>query len=56
MSNFKMVYENKVYNCVNLSPYWNEDRVENLEVFYIDEDNRLSFIRDSADKFQFISK
>lgn len=56
MSNYKMIYENKVYNCVSMMFLFNENRIEELEVIYINEDSRVSLIKDDVSKFQFISK
>lgn len=56
MSAFKMIYKDKVYNCLNIMPSWTDDKVGQLEIFYINEDNRVTFIIDDVSKFQFISR
>ena len=56
MTNYKMIYENNVYNCISLIFFFNANVLEELEVVYINEDNRVSIIKDYKDNFQFISK
>lgn len=56
MSTYKMVYQNKVYNCISLMIYWTDSKIDKLQVFYIDADNRVAYITDNASTIQFISK
>ena len=57
MSAYKMIYQDKVYNCVNMEAYWvDEQVVEHIRVFFINEDNRITMAMDEVSKFQFISK
>jgi hypothetical protein len=60
MTNFKMIYKDKVYNCLALMTCINLSGekldVKELDVTFINEDNRVEIIRDEAYRFQFIAK
>lgn len=63
MTNFKMIYKDNVYNCLEVVPqiYFPEPEsdkreVKFLEVVFINSDNRVEVVNDEAFMFQFISK
>ena len=59
MSKYKMIYENKVYNCISMiMNYDTQDKsdaiITELQVFYINEDNKVLLIIADADDIQFV--
>lgn len=61
MSAFKMVYEDKVYNVIEVMPIRYEDdkadkkgKFRFINAVYIDDNSELRHIEDEAWKFQFI--
>lgn len=57
MSDYKMVYKDKVYNCKSLVIVkYDEQGAGILEVVYLDDENRVAFLNDDIDKFQFIRR
>jgi hypothetical protein len=60
MTNFKMIYKDNVYNCLALMACIDlsgeKPKVKELEVTFINEENRVEIIRDEAHRFQFIAK
>ncbi len=63
ITNFKMIYKDNVYNCLEMMPsiYCPEPEsdkreVKFLEVVFINSDNRVEIVNDEAFMFQFISK
>lgn len=60
ISNYKMVYKERVYNCISLSPSF-EDRDNNnqpkcLSVCAVDEDGVFKVFDDETWCFQFIPR
>lgn len=56
MSNYKLIHNDRVYNCLSIVVFYNDLEVEQLEVFYINEENRVALLRGDSSEFQFISK
>lgn len=62
MVDYKMIYQNVIYNILAVLPYynWNIEEQKNeltqIEVMYLDEENRMVIIKDEAKEFQFIKK
>lgn len=57
MTNYKMIYKNKIYNCLQIFIIMaNEEGIKEIEVVYLNEENRLTKVRDKAEEFQFVSK
>lgn len=59
MSNYKILYKNKVYNCISMMVNYDmtdilKARVTELQVFYINEDNKVSLIVAKPDDIQFV--
>ena len=59
MSKYKMIYKNRVYNCISLIVIHcvnreGESESLKLQVTYINESNRIAIIEDSNDEFQFV--
>lgn len=61
MTKYKMIYKNKVYNCLYIMPL--ESLIRDgevidfkLSVTYIDENNRIAMMEDSNSEFQFVLK
>lgn len=57
MSNYKMIYKNKIYNCLQLFiRKGTREKIEEIEVIYLNEENRLTNVVDKVEEFQFVSK
>lgn len=57
MTNYKMIYKNKIYNCLQLFIRKGTiEKIEEIEVIYLNEENRLTNVVDKAEEFQFVSK
>ncbi|MCK9471777.1 MAG: hypothetical protein M0Q88_08505 [Bacilli bacterium] len=56
MTNYKVIHNNKVYNCISMSVFFSGGEIEGLEVIYINEDSRVSLLKGATSEFQFISK
>lgn len=62
MSDFKIIYNNRVYNCLLMDCriVWDNDKPnpipEKILVTYLNEDNRVRILEASADEIQFIRK
>lgn len=57
MSNYKMIYKNKIYNCLQLFiRIATKEKIEEVEVIYLNEENRLTNVVDKVEEFQFVSK
>lgn len=56
MTGYKMIYQDIVYKCLSIMPFWVDGKITELDVFYIDGDSRVAFIKDKASNFQFVSK
>lgn len=60
MTNFKMIYKERVYNCLSMMTCINmteeKPKIKEIEVIFINEENRVDIIKDEASKFQFISR
>lgn len=57
MTNYKMIYKNKIYNCIQLFVrIATQEKIEEVEVIYLNEENRLTNVIDKAEEFQFVSK
>lgn len=57
MSAYKMVYKDRVYNCLSMMITWggnDPNDVQALEVVYIDNNNRIAIVKDQTTEFQFI--
>lgn len=59
MSNYKVVYKDKVWNCININPIIDTSNREDinvgeLQVLVLDEKNKIKIIRDNGDEFQFL--
>lgn len=62
MTDYKVIYQNVIYNVLAILPFynWNIEESKNeltqLEVMYLDEENRIVMIKDEVEEFQFIRK
>lgn len=59
MSDYKMIYKNRVYNVVDVVPYVTRSvgiSIDDLEVIYINEDGELKIIEDSVEQFKFVRR
>ena len=61
MTAYKMIYKNGVYNCISLMPCIlelqdNSLELMELDVVYLDSDNRVKVVRDKSEEFQFVSR
>lgn len=62
MSNYKMIYKDLVFNVVGIMPIVNfnsknnEEKLENIEAFFINENGQLERINDKASEFRFVRR
>lgn len=60
MTKFKMIYKNKIYNCLSMMTCVgiSEEKhvIKELEVIFINDENRVDIIQDEANMFQFVVK
>jgi hypothetical protein len=62
MVGYKMIYKNVIYNLISMMLCFTYDKesqsntLTDIEVVYIDENNRVVMAKDKVEEFQFISK
>ncbi|MSU01914.1 hypothetical protein [Tissierella pigra] len=56
MTGYKMIYKDTVYNCLSIAIFWKENKITELDAFYLNEENRVATLRDDVNEFQFIHK
>ena len=62
MVGYKMIYKGIIYNLISIMLCFayvdtnNSNVLEEIEAVYIDENNRITMVKDKVEEFQFISK
>lgn len=62
MAGYKMIYKSVIYNLISIDLYgeWDSELKsqvhKEIEASYIDENNRISTVKDKVEEFQFFSK
>jgi hypothetical protein len=62
MTDYRVLYKNIIYNAVSVGIIvsWNAEECKNelynIDVTYLDENNRIAIITDNVKEFQFIRK
>jgi hypothetical protein len=62
MVGYKMIYKSVIYNLISICTYseWDSENktyvLKEIEAVYIDENNRLTTVKDNVEEFQFIAK
>lgn len=61
ISNYKVIYKDEILNCVSVMPYINltnrrDAKIDEIELIYLDDSNRMQVIIDRNENFQFVKK